>query len=92
MLSTVSGIQNCSYLSTKAAAYYSNSHVYARLWPIIKTGLSRYRELDTTPRERNLIAVGRIPPRIITGEEDNLLVARIPQNNPDLASRVSCSS
>ena len=88
----MTGIQKRSYLSTEAAIYYSNSHGYARLWPIIKTGLSRYRELDIIPQERSLIAVGRIPPRIITGKENNLLVARIPQNNPALASRVSCPS
>ena len=86
----MTGIQKRSYLSTEAAVYYSNSHAYARLWPVIKTELSRYRELDTIPRECSLIAMGRIPPRIITGEENNLLVARIPQNNPALGARVSC--
>ena len=90
IIQNMSGIQKRSYLSTEAAIYYSNSHTYARLWPIIKTVLSCYRELDSMPRECSLIAVGRIPPRTITGEENDLLVAQIPQNNPNLAANISC--
>ena len=92
LLNTVTDIQKPSCLSTEATVYCSNSHAYVFLWPVIKIMVISVSRVGIMPRECNLIAVGRILPRIITGEENNLLVARISQNNPVHVCGVSCSN
>jgi hypothetical protein len=81
-----------SYLSTLPAVYYSSSLTYARLWPILKLGLSQYRLIDPIPQEVSLIAISRVSGTVLNGEVPSVKTARISQDNRGLAAKASSSN
>ena len=87
-----SAIAKSSYLSTQPAIYYSTSLTYARLWPVLKLGLSRYRHIDPIPEEVSLIAISRVSGAVLNGGTPSIKSARISQNDSHLAAKASSSS
>jgi hypothetical protein len=91
IFTNLSSIAKPSYLSRKPAVYYSTSIAYGRIWPQLKKGFATYRQIRKLGTEFTLIAVSKVSRDVFNGNMADVMCARIPQSNPDLAKKASSS-
>ena len=90
----VSRARRRGYYSATSATYFTNSAPYSQVWPVIKTYLGRWREMEGLPSANILIVVSEPVIEDIIGANEKFITAVIPQHDKELAREVpppSCS-
>ena len=76
------------YYSTTSATHFTNSAPYSRVWPVIKTYLRTWREMEGLSSLNTLIVVSEPVIKDITGTNGKFITAVIPQHDKELAREV----
>ena len=79
------------FLSSRPAAYFTNSYLYARFWPHLKNGFENYLNADI-PRPSMLICCLRLDSEEFFGGNGGLSTARITTSDRDILADVSLST
>ena len=77
------GRNRAGYLSSRPAAYFTNSFLYARFWPHLKNGFENYAQIRTIPPPSMLLCCLRLHSDDFFGRTGELLTARIKQSDRD---------
>ena len=84
------GRNQAGFLSSRPAAYFTNSYLYARFWPHLKTGFENYSN-PGIPRPSMLICCLRLDSEEFFRRNGRLSTARITTSDRDILADVSSS-
>ena len=85
------GRNRAGFLSSRPAAYFTNSYLYARIWPHLKTGFENYSNTGI-PRPSMLICCLRLDSEEFFGRNGGLSTARITTSDRDTLADVPSST